>query len=79
MSKIKMYPEPDGTYDVEIKYLGPSREEYAKVILVLSQEEAQTLAAYVRLHKSPGALMQSIRRKLEAEIEAAADADITQS
>lgn len=48
----------------------------SKIALVLSQEEAQTLAAYVRLHPSPGPLMQSIERKLEQEIEDVMDADV---
>jgi hypothetical protein len=48
----------------------PALEFASQVHLVLTQEEAQTLAAYVRLHSRPGPLMQSVRKKLEAEIEA---------
>ena len=50
--------------------------ERSQVILVLTQDEAQTLAAYVRLHRAPGPRMRKVRAKLEAEIEAGLDAEL---
>jgi hypothetical protein len=41
----------------------------SRIILVLDQDQAQTLAAYIRLHPHPGPLMGAIGAQLEREIQ----------
>lgn len=48
----------------------------SQVHLVMSQDEAQTVAAYLRLYSGPGKMIPVIRDRLMVEIEAGLDQEL---